>query len=367
MPVHKLIYLCINCRTMPVILCPREGCKGTLTVTKLYSRMPSGPMQCTDCTSTFQHCRSDKDCSSAVGPMQPQHNFSKKRQTCCDACTGVKAAAQAATETESQPEAQEQDCQGTLKDACSVSGKCKGAVCAVCAPDYTKQVKAMYAFLRASLLAEVADGGQKLEFVVFGGPLHRICTEGKTYFPKKDISFVFELHTPEAIRQLAASLQQKFEDAGGRSSSGPSGKGGSKTLPASRMFWQARVPDLKNTDAQTGGKQPWCKGLQGCYYLQRLQVIKLSNPTAFNYQQHLSSLRRVFSDPGNYIMQAPRESYSEAFGGYWYKKLSIYQLPMSATTSRTDGEMLHGAQLQRVFSIKTCPTDELMVQTLRKA
>lgn len=349
-----------SCR---VFKCPTADCTGTFTASKFYNGKPSGPMHCTVCASTFQLCTSGKACHGGAEGMLSEQNFAvrsdRKRRAKCSACISAELA----------PEAAERSCLGTLTDPCPLNGRCKepADTCSACAVHYRHQVTAIYSFLRPSLLAEVADGGQKLSFVPLASPLRTVVEDKQNFFPKKDIAFVFGMQSPQATRQLAASLQQKYEDAGGRSANPvASGKSTKKALPANRMFWEAPVPDFKNSFAHTGGKDPWCKGLQGSYYLQRLQVIKLSNPTAFNYNQHLSSLQRVFCNPDNYIMQGPRESYNESFGGYHYKFTSIYHLPMSATTKKTDGVMLHESKLQRVFSIKACPTDELLIRTLRK-
>ncbi len=213
---------------------------------------------------------------------------------------------------------------------------------------------------------EVADGGQKLEFVKFAGPLRQLAGS-KTVFPKKDIAFVFDMQTPEATRATVASLQQKFEQAGGRVSDAVAGgKGKSKPSARDRMFWEAPVANIAPCAATCSGPSPWIDGLKGAYYLQRLSVIKISDTTAFNYQQHLNSLRRVFSKPDQYFMQAPRESYNPHFGGLDYKFTSIYKMMKHYSSRDPVGVMLHDGELQRCFSRKMCPTDEALHRMLRR-
>ena len=345
--------------------CPKPSCSGILVISTFQSGKPAGLMACTVCSTEYQSCGSGQKCCDAGGPLQLAATFDgeqagKKRVPRCAACT---EAASSAAQTE-----QQEDCQGPLSQACSVDGKCTlpATCCSICMPAYTKELAAVYAFLRASLLVEVADGGQKLDFVKFAGPLHGLVSS-RTVFPKKDIGFVFGMQTPQTIRATVKGLQQKFEDAGGRVCDVVAGgKGKSKASAPDRMFWDAPVAKLAACTAACTGATAWTKGIKGAYYLQRLHVIKLSDTTAFNYQQHLSSLQRVFSRPDQYFMQAPRASYNDTFGGFHYKLSSIYKMTKNYCSKEPVGATLHGGELQRCFSLKTCPTDRALQNVLRK-
>lgn len=320
-------------------------------------------MACTACSTEYQSCGSGKQCCNPAGQLQLAAAFDgaqagKKRLPRCKACTEAAASA-----TEAEPE---QDCQGSLSEACSVNGKhkLKDACCSKCQPVYSKQLAAVRAFLRASLLVEVADGAHKLDFVKFGGQLRQL-TSNKEVFPKKDIDFIFNMQTPESVRATVASLQQKFEQAGGRVGDAIAGKDKTKPSPPDRMFWDAPVANMTPCAATISGPNPWISGLKGAYYLQRLSVIKISDTTAFNYHQHLNSLRRVFSRPEQYFMQAPRASYNDTFGGFHYKFTSIYKMCKHWSSRDPVGVMLHGGELQRCLSHKACPTDEVLHRVLR--
>jgi len=342
--------------TMP---CPAPSCSGILAITTFQAGKPGGTMQCTVCSAEFRSCGAGGKCCNAGGCMQPADAFGDqtgKKRIRCTACAEAVAPADAS-------------CQGTLSAPCAVNGRCTppAAACSTCMPAYSKELTAVYSFLRSSLLAEIADGGQKLDFVQFAKPLRAAVADTKSVFPKKDIAFVFGMQTPDSVRSTVATLQQKFEEAGGRLRDAiVGGKGKSKASPADRMFWHAPAPNFTGCTAQWGGADPWTKGLKGSYYLQRLYVIKTSDTTAFNYQQHLSSLRQVFGKPDQYIMQAPRESYNDYTGGFHYKFTSIYKMAKIAGSQQPVGVVLHGGQLQRCISHKTCPTDEALKRVLRK-
>lgn len=350
--------------------CPSPGCTGILAISTFQAGKPAGLLACTVCSTEYQSCGSGQKCCNAGGHLQLASTFDgaqagKKRVPRCKACTDAEAASTSATAP--APEEEQADCQGSLSQACSTNGKCKlpATCCSACTHAYTKELSAVYAFLRASLLVEVADGGQKLDFVKFAGPLHA-TVNNKAIFPKKDISFVFDMQTPQSIRATVSSLQQKFEVAGGRVCDAIAG-GRSKSKPSApdRMFWDAPVAKLATCTASCVGANPWTKGIKGAYYLQRLCVIKLSDSTAFNYQQHLNSLRRVFSKPEQYFMQAPRESYNDYTGGLQYKFSSIYKIGKHYCSKDPVGAMLHGGELQRCLSLKMCPTDEALHRVLR--
>lgn len=349
------------CRTgkAATVHCPVPSCSGILAITTFQAGRASGALQCTVCSAQFMTCGAGDKCCNAQGCIQPVSTFADqtgKKRMRCTACTETAAPV-------------DTPCKGTLSEPCAVSGRCTppAAACSVCMPGYHKELTAVYLFLRGSLLAEIADGGQKLDFVQFARPLRTVVADTKAFFSRRDIAFVFDMQTPDSVRATVASLQQKFEEAGGRLRDAiAGGKGKSKAIPADRMFWHAPAPNLTTCTAQWGGGDPWTKGLKGSYYLQRLYVIKTSDTTAFNYQQHLSSLRRVFSKPDQYIMQAPRESYSDYAGGFHYKFTSIYKMAKIAGSQQPVGVMLRGGELQRCLSHESCATDEMLKRVLRK-
>lgn len=339
--------------------CPAPSCPGEL-VSK-----SAGYMHCMVCSVDYRSCGAGQKCCSIAGCLQvasafAEERFGSKKRIRCNACTEAGAPEKAGPKDAA--------CQGTLSEPCIFGGRSTlpSTTCTMCTSTFNKQLKAAYSFLKNSLLTEAADGGKKLEFVKVAGPLRPVVTS-KTFFPNKDIAFVFNMQTQQDIRATVAALQQKFEEAGGRMRDAiPGGKGKSKASAADRMFWDAPAPNLTACTAQWGGAEPWVKGLKGCYYLQRLYVIETSDATAFTYQEHLSSLNRVFSKPDQYIMQAPRESYNDFNGGFQYKFTSIYKMVKPVASQQPIGVILHDGQLQRCLSYNTCPTDEVLKRVLRK-